>query len=74
MKLFKYESYQVTIEPEALTLKPFKVIWDRDKSKHKATEKAIPVKVKKMTGSTSILKRTKNIRETTKKHFVSVYL
>ena len=39
MKLFKYESYQVTIEPEALTLKPFKVIWDRDKSKHK--EKAI---------------------------------
>ena len=39
MKLFKYESYQVTIDPEALTLKPFKVIWDRDKSKHK--EKAI---------------------------------
>lgn len=37
MKLFKYESYQVTIEPEALLLKPFKVIWNRDRSKTKQT-------------------------------------
>lgn len=29
----------MTIEPEALLLKPFKVIWNRDRSKHK--EKAI---------------------------------
>lgn len=35
MKLFKYEGYQITIEPEALLLKPFKVIWDRDRSKNK---------------------------------------
>lgn len=39
MKLFKYESYQVVIEPEALALKPFKDIWNRDKSKDK--DKAI---------------------------------
>ena len=39
MKLFKYESYQITIEPEALLLKPFKVIWNRDRSKNK--EKAM---------------------------------
>ena len=31
MKLFKYEGYRVIIEPEALLLKPFRVIWDRDK-------------------------------------------
>lgn len=36
MKLFKYESYQVIIEPEALMLKPFKVIWARDKTKDKS--------------------------------------
>lgn len=35
MKLFKYEGYRVTVEPEALTLKVFKKIWDRDKSKDK---------------------------------------
>lgn len=35
MKLFKYEGYKVTIEPEALALKPFGTIWNRDKSKHK---------------------------------------
>ena len=35
MKLFKYEGYQVTIEPEALLLKPFKQIWTRDKSASK---------------------------------------
>lgn len=39
MKLFKYESYQLTIEPEALLLKPIKVIWNRDRSKNK--EKAL---------------------------------
>lgn len=39
MKLFKYESYEVTVEPEALLLKPFKVLWVRDRSKSK--EKAI---------------------------------
>lgn len=35
MKLFKYEGYEVKVAPEALTLKPFKKIWDRDKSKNK---------------------------------------
>lgn len=32
MKLFKYEAYKVTISEEALALKPFKQIWNRDKS------------------------------------------
>lgn len=32
MKLFKYESYEMVVEPEALLLKPFKKIWDRDKT------------------------------------------
>lgn len=32
MKLFKYESYKVTISEEALALKPFKQIWNRDRS------------------------------------------
>lgn len=35
MRLFKYEGYEVKVSPEALTLKPFKKIWDRDKSKNK---------------------------------------
>ena len=35
MKLFKYEGYKITISEEALLLKPFKKIWDRDKSKNK---------------------------------------
>ena len=39
MKLFKYEGYEVKVAPEALTLKPFKKLWDRDKSKEK--EKAV---------------------------------
>lgn len=39
MKLFKYEGYEVRVAPEALTLKPFKKLWDRDKSKTK--DKAI---------------------------------
>lgn len=32
MKLFKYEGYTLKVAEEALTLKPFKKIWDRDKS------------------------------------------
>lgn len=35
MKLFKYEGYKLSIEPETLLLKPFKKIWDRDKTKSK---------------------------------------
>lgn len=35
IKLFKFEGYNVTIEPEALLLSPFKAIWDRDKTKDK---------------------------------------
>lgn len=35
IKLFKYEGYQVVVEPEALMLKPFKVIYNRDRSKNK---------------------------------------
>lgn len=36
MKLFKYEGYKVVVSPEALILKPFKKIWERDKSENKA--------------------------------------
>lgn len=32
MRLFKYEAYNVTVSEEALLLKPFKAIWNRDKS------------------------------------------
>ena len=39
MKLCKYEGYNLTISEEALALKPFKKIWDRDKTSTK--EKAI---------------------------------
>jgi len=35
MKLFRYEGYEVSVSPEALLLKPFKVLWSRDKSKTK---------------------------------------
>ncbi len=35
MKLLKYDSYKITIEPEFLLLKPFKQIWNRDKSVNK---------------------------------------
>lgn len=35
MKLFKYEGYRVVISEEAMMLKPFKKIWDRDDSKDK---------------------------------------
>lgn len=36
MKLFKYEGYKIVISEEALLLKPFKKIWDRDKSLNKS--------------------------------------
>jgi len=35
MKLFKCQGYNLTISEEAYTLKPFKEIWKRDKSKNK---------------------------------------
>ena len=35
IKLFKFEGYNVTVEPEAITLAPFKAIWDRDKHNDK---------------------------------------
>lgn len=35
MKLFKYEGYKITISEEALTLTPFKKIWNRDRSASK---------------------------------------
>lgn len=39
LKLFKYEQYKVTISEEAFALKPFRQIWNRDKSQSK--DKAI---------------------------------
>jgi hypothetical protein len=36
IKLFRYEGYSVTIEPEALMLAPFKALWKRDKSRDKS--------------------------------------
>lgn len=39
MKLFKYEQYKVTIAEEAYALKPFRTIWNRDRSASK--DKAI---------------------------------
>ena len=35
MNLFKYEQYKVNISEEAFALKPFKQIWNRDKTKSK---------------------------------------
>lgn len=35
MKLFRYEGYNLNISEEALLLKPFKTLWDRDKTKDK---------------------------------------
>ena len=35
IKLFKYEGYKMVIEPEALLLKPFKQIWQRDRTQNK---------------------------------------
>lgn len=37
MKLFKYEGYKIHISEEALTLKVFKNIWNRDKTRTKET-------------------------------------
>ena len=36
MKLLKYENYNITFEPELLTLKVFKDLYKRDKSKDKS--------------------------------------
>lgn len=35
MKLFRYEGYNITISEEALLLKPFQVLWKRDRSQGK---------------------------------------
>lgn len=35
MKLFKYEGYKVSISEEAFALKPFKQIWNRDRTTSK---------------------------------------
>ena len=35
IKLFKYEGYKLHISEEAFVLKPFKEIWNRDKTKNK---------------------------------------
>jgi len=37
MNIFKYEGFMVKIDPEALLLKPFRELWERDKSDDKAT-------------------------------------
>lgn len=37
MNLIRYEGYNLTIEPEMLLIKPFKALWNRDKSKTKET-------------------------------------
>lgn len=39
IRLFKYEGYEVIIEPEALMLAPFKAIYSRDKHKDKSIAK-----------------------------------
>ena len=39
IKLFNLDGYEVTVEPEALMLAPFKVLWDRDKNKTKIMAK-----------------------------------
>lgn len=39
IRLFKYEGYEVTIEPEAIMLAPFKAIYSRDKHKDKSLAK-----------------------------------
>ena len=35
MRLFRYEGYNLTISEEALALKAFRQIWNRDRSKSK---------------------------------------
>jgi len=39
MKIFELDNNIVTYSPQALLLKPFKVLWDRDNSKDKARAK-----------------------------------
>lgn len=39
MNLFQYENYEVNVQPEALLLKPFKLIYDRDLSAAKVQAK-----------------------------------
>lgn len=36
IRLFRYEGYSVSVEPEALMLIPFKTLYDRDKSESKS--------------------------------------
>lgn len=40
MRLFKYEGYKINISEEAFALKPFKLIWNRDRSVNK--DRAMP--------------------------------
>ena len=35
MRLMKLEAYTLTVEPEALTIKSIRNLWNRDKSKSK---------------------------------------
>lgn len=39
IRLFEYENYEVTVEPEAIMLAPFKALYDRDKRKDKSLAK-----------------------------------
>ena len=39
IRLFKYEGYEVVVEPEALMLAPFKAVYSRDKHKDKSMAK-----------------------------------
>jgi len=39
IRLFQYEGYEVSVEPEALLLSPFKTLYDRDKNKDKRMAK-----------------------------------
>lgn len=38
IKLFKFEGYGVTVEPEAIMLLPFKAVWDKYKDKSKSLQ------------------------------------
>lgn len=35
MRLIKFEGFTLTVEPEALLLKPIRALWNRDKTAHK---------------------------------------
>lgn len=39
IRLFKFEGYEVVVDPEALLLIPFKTLYDRDKNKDKRVAK-----------------------------------